>query len=41
MRQIVKFCKKIQMNQKETLNSAVKHHHLNLLVSLDCRDDPR
>src|SRR5215510_10540438 len=27
------------MNQKETFNSAVKHHHLNLLVRFDCRDD--
>src|SRR5256885_9055349 len=39
MRQIVKFCKEIQVNQKETFNSTVKDHHLNLLVSLDCRDD--
>src|SRR5438552_4932842 len=39
MRQIVKFCKEIQMNQKETFNSTVKNHHLNLLVSFDCRDD--
>src|ERR1700722_8978980 len=39
MRQIVKFCKKIQMNQKETFNSTVKDHDLNLLVSFDCRDD--
>src|SRR5580704_18668471 len=39
MRQIVKSCKKIQMNQKESLNSTIKNHHLNLLVSLDCRDD--
>src|SRR6266481_4442892 len=27
------------MNQKETFNSTVKNHHLNLLVSFDCRDD--
>src|SRR5467141_775392 len=39
MRQIVKFGKKIQMNQKETFNSTVKNHHLNLLVGFDCRDD--
>src|SRR5580692_8479425 len=39
MRQLVKFCKEIQMNQKETFNSTVKNHHLNLLVSFDCRDD--
>src|SRR5229473_1105607 len=39
MRQSVKFCKKIQMNQKESFNSTVKYHHLNLLVSFDCRDD--
>src|ERR1700693_871001 len=39
MRQVVKLCKKIQMNQKEPLNSTVKNHHLNLLVSFDCRDD--
>src|SRR3989449_11113319 len=39
MRQIVKLCKKIQMNEKETFNRTVKNHHLNLLVSFDCRDD--
>src|SRR6266576_6622777 len=39
MRQLVKFCKEIQMNQKETFNSTVKDHYLNLLVSFDCRDD--
>src|SRR5712692_6261894 len=39
MRQIVKFCKKIQMNQKEPFNGAVKDNHLNSLVSFDCRDD--
>src|ERR1700746_2088966 len=39
MRQIVKVGKEIQMNQKETFNSTVKNHHLNLLVSFDCRDD--
>src|ERR1700757_919523 len=39
VRQIVEFCKKIEMNQKETFNSTVKDHHLNLLVSLDCRND--
>src|SRR5258705_12517974 len=39
MRQIVKFCKKIQMNQEKTLNSTVKDHYLNLLVSFNCRDD--
>src|SRR5580704_14665892 len=39
MRQLVKVCKKIQMDQKETFNSTVKYHHLNLLVSFDCRDD--
>src|SRR5258707_4310560 len=39
MRQIVKFCKKIQMNQKETFNGTIKNRHLNLLVSFDCRDD--
>src|SRR5580700_9497199 len=38
-RQIVKFCKKIQMNQKETFNGTIKNHHLNLLVSFECRDD--
>src|SRR6266853_4939167 len=27
------------MNQKETFNSTVKNHHLNPLVSFDCRDD--
>src|SRR6266446_3200997 len=40
MRQLVEFCKEIQMNEKETFNSTVKNHHLNLLVSFDCRDDP-
>src|SRR6266568_4115360 len=39
MRQIVKFCKKIQMNQKETFNGTIKNHHLNLLVGFECRDD--
>src|ERR1700694_2518005 len=39
MRQIVKFCKKIQMNQKETFNGTIKNHHLDLLVSFECRDD--
>src|ERR1700704_634465 len=39
MRQIVKFCKEIQVDQIETFNSTVKNHHLNLLVSFDCRDD--
>src|ERR1700751_3965237 len=39
MRQVVKLLKKIQMNQKETFNSTVKDHHLNLLVSFDCGDD--
>src|SRR6266851_2856205 len=38
-RQIVKFCKKIQMNQKETFNGTIKNHHLNLLISFECRDD--
>src|SRR5260370_3584854 len=27
------------MNQKETFNSTVKNHDLDLLVSFDCRDD--
>src|SRR5260370_35975020 len=27
------------MNQKETFNSTVKTHDLDLLVSFDCRDD--
>src|SRR6266481_8111378 len=27
------------MNQKETFNSTVKDHHLNLLVSFNCCDD--
>src|SRR5713101_1550832 len=27
------------MNQKEPFNRTVKNHHLNLLVSFDCRDD--
>src|SRR2546423_8328854 len=27
------------MNQKEAFDSTVKDHHLNLLVSFDCRDD--
>src|SRR5437879_11455033 len=27
------------MNQKETFNSTIKNHHLNPLVSFDCRDD--
>src|SRR5258706_16158235 len=27
------------MNQKETFNSTLKNHHLNPLVSFDCRDD--
>src|SRR5258706_3313950 len=27
------------MTQKEAFDSTVKDHHLNLLVSLDCRDD--
>src|SRR6202030_2635412 len=27
------------MNQKETFNSTVKNHHLNLLVSFECCDD--
>src|ERR1700751_5833307 len=39
MRQVVKLLKKIQMNQKETFNSTVKDHHLNLVVSFDCGDD--
>src|SRR4029077_16395720 len=39
VRQIVKFCKKIQMNQKEPFNGAVKDNHLNSLVSFNCRDD--
>src|SRR5229473_4308467 len=39
MRQIIKLCKKIQMNQKEPFNRTVKNHDLNLLVSFDCRDD--
>src|ERR1700693_4155013 len=39
MRQIVKFCKKIQMNEKETFNGTIKNHHLNLLVSFECRND--
>src|SRR5258707_13964978 len=39
MRQIGKVFKKIQMNQKETFNNTGKDHHLNLLVSFDCRDD--
>src|ERR1700693_1416439 len=39
LRQIVKFCKKIQMNQKETFNGTIKDHHLDLLVSFECRDD--
>src|SRR5215469_10557660 len=39
MRQLVKVCKKIQMNQKEPCNSTVKNDHLNPLVGLDCRDD--
>src|SRR5713226_7182699 len=38
-RQIVKVCKKIQMNQKEAFNGTIKNHHLNLLVSFECRDD--
>src|SRR5258708_23018056 len=39
MRQIVKLCKKIQMNQKETFNGTLKNHHLKLLVSFECRHD--
>src|SRR5260370_6481169 len=39
MRQLVEFCKEIQMNEKETFNSTVKNHHLNLLVSFDCRNE--
>src|ERR1700680_215266 len=39
MRQLIEFCEEIQMNEKETFNSTVKNHHLNLLVSFDCRDD--
>src|SRR5437879_10997863 len=39
MCQSVKFCKEIQMSQKEPFNSTVKDHHLNLIVSFDCRDD--
>src|ERR1700730_16468829 len=39
MRQIVKFCKKIQMNQKEDLNRTVKDNYLDLLFSFDCDDD--
>src|SRR2546422_5960666 len=38
-RQIVKSCKKIQMNKKETFNGTIKNHHLDLLVSFECRDD--
>src|SRR6266567_3719791 len=38
-RQIVKFCKKTHMNQKETFHGTVKNHHLNLLVSFECGDD--
>src|SRR5215510_6756619 len=37
MRQLVKVCKKIQMNQKEPFDRTVTNHHLNLLISLDCR----
>jgi len=29
----------IQMNQKETFNGTIKNHHLNLLISFECRDD--
>src|SRR4029077_18886166 len=39
MSQIVKVCKEVKMNQKVAFNSTVKNHHLNLLVSFDCRDD--
>src|SRR4051794_36853899 len=39
MGQIVKVFEKIQMNQEKTFNRTVKYHHLNLLVSFDCRDD--
>jgi len=39
MRQVVKVCKKIQMNQKEPFNGTVKNHHLDLLVSFERRDD--
>src|SRR5262244_4501302 len=39
MRQLVKVCKKVQVNQKEPFDCTVKNHHLNLLVSLDCLDD--
>src|SRR5579864_7060754 len=39
MRQIIKFCKKIQMDQKEPFNSTVKDHHFNLVVSFNRRDD--
>src|SRR3989440_8221469 len=39
MRQLVKVCEKIQMNQKETFNNTVEDHHFDLLVSFDCRDD--
>src|ERR1700730_6509382 len=39
MCQIVKLCKKIQVNQKEPFNRTVKNPHLDLLVSFECRDD--
>src|SRR5580658_5902819 len=39
MRQLVQVRKKIEMNQKETFNSTVKNHHLDLRVSFDGRDD--
>src|SRR5450432_3972028 len=39
MCQIVNVCKKIQMNQKETLNGTVENHHLNLPVSFERCDD--
>src|SRR5260370_25740878 len=36
---ILRFCKKIVMSEKETLNGAVKDHHFDLLVGFERRHD--
>src|SRR5262249_26819879 len=36
---IFRSCKEIVVSQKEPLDSAVKNHHLDLLVSFECSDD--
>src|SRR5262245_38161193 len=38
-RGIFRLCKEVVMGQEHTFDGAVKDHHFDLLVSLDCRDD--